>query len=151
MDPNEILSRDLGEWDAEITVLAGPAPSVSHGRMSARLVAGGRWLVMDYENPESGFGGHGVYGWDESAARFVGTWVDNMTGTLRIMHGTADADGVVSYEVEIPTPGGPMVNRQRTSAPSADVRRFTSAMVGPDGSEFPVMEAIYRRRSARGR
>ncbi len=144
---NEILERDLGEWEAAVTVFAGPgAPATSIGHLSARLVAGGNWLVLDYLNPMSGFGGHGVYGWDEAAGHFVGTWVDNLTATLRILKGTHDPEtGAVTYVGEIDGPQGRMELRQRTVAPEPDVRRFTSTIILPDGKEFVVMEAIYRR------
>lgn len=148
MDPQAILSRDVGVWRADVTVHMGPnAPSTSTGSMTGRLVAGGRWLVLDYLNPESGFGGHGVYGWDAAADCFVGTWVDNMTGTLRVMRGTWDeATGAVTYEGEIVGPPT-FKNRQVTTAPTGGVRHFSSDILLPDGQWAQVMSAVYTRQA----
>jgi hypothetical protein len=53
---------DLGVWDADVEVLAGPAPSRTSGSMTSRAACGGVWLVSDFETA-SGFAGHGIQTW----------------------------------------------------------------------------------------
>lgn len=148
MTPLERLARDVGTYDAEITVHLGPgAPSVSRGTLTGRLVAGDRWLVLDYLNPDSGFGGHGVYGWDAAQGCFVGTWVDNMTGSLRILRGHVDEPtGAVVYEGALDGPHGPMRTRETTTWDGPATRRFTSEVAVGDGPWMTVMSAAYKRR-----
>ena len=142
-----VLRKDVGTWDAEITVLSGPgAPSVSRGVLHNKLVAGDRWLVSEYHNESTGFGGHGLYGWDPIQGCYVGTWVDNQTRTLRIMRGQWDAaTDTMTYEVEIDGPQ-PMTNRQITRTLDEVTSEFRSSIVLPDGEERVVMTALYRKR-----
>lgn len=145
-EPRDVLAREVGSWAAEITVHIGPgAPSVSHGRLEGRLVAGGAWLVTEYRNPGTGFEGHGVYGWDAVACAFTGTWVDNGTMALRVMHGRWDPDSeTMVYEAHIEHPTA-MTHRQITRWHGRDARDFSSSVVFPDGKERLVMTAQYRR------
>ncbi len=53
-------------------------------------LVGGSSLVIDFAN-DSGFQGHGVYGWDPAKQKYVGTWVDPMRTFLSPMEGTWDA------------------------------------------------------------
>ena len=59
----ERLGKDVGEWNAG-TPQPGAAPQSSKGRLSGRLISGGRWLVTDFKNHTTGFEGHGIYGYN---------------------------------------------------------------------------------------
>ena len=91
------LRKDVGEWNAEITVTPQPgaAPQASTGRLSGRLICGGRWLVTEFKNQTTGFEGHGIYGYNAASSRYVGTWVDSMQNHLWKYEGTVDPTGKI--------------------------------------------------------
>src|SRR5579864_1256485 len=90
MDEIRVFETDVGTWDAEIEAFQPGDVQKSRGTMSGRLL-GGRWLVLDFKN-ETGFEGHGIYGWDPAAQSYVGTWVDSMRGFLVTGRGHWDAE-----------------------------------------------------------
>jgi hypothetical protein len=56
----------------------------------SRLICDGLWLVSDFEG-SSGFGGHGVHGYDVEKKKYVGTWIDSMSTLLHAKEGEWDA------------------------------------------------------------
>lgn len=85
----ERLKKDVGEWDATITVTPSPGatPQESTGRLVGRLISGGRWLITDFKNHTTGFEGHGIYGYNVASKRYVGTWVDAQKASLSMAPG----------------------------------------------------------------
>jgi hypothetical protein len=149
-DPTTLFAKDLGTWDARVTVtFPGAPPQLSNGVTVNRLV-GGRWLSVDYRNAESGFEGHGLYGWDAARGAYVGTWVDNMRGSLVIAEGRWDADTrTMTYTSEVPGPGGTSMRlREVTETTGPDTQVMRSFIPGPDGAELEFMRVEYTRRPA---
>jgi hypothetical protein len=94
-DPQEVLMRDIGVWDAKIKAyLNGPdaAPNTSDGVETVRLLEGSRWLTIEVQGEFGGmpFRGHGHYGYDPFKKKYVGSWVDNHSVALLISEGTYD-------------------------------------------------------------
>lgn len=145
----ELLKKDVGEWDATITITPGPgaAPQASTGRLVGRLISGGRWLVTDFKNHTTGFEGHGIYGYNPASKRYVGTWVDDMRSSLHVGEGQWDpATKTMTYRWSATMPGGqPMTWRETTEVVSEDERVFRILFPAPDGSDFEMMRAVYRR------
>jgi hypothetical protein len=143
-----ILARDAGVWDAEITIHPGPnAPPVpSRGVSTNRLACGGRWLIADFKN-ETGFEGHGVYGYDPAKRAYVSTWVDNMRSFLVVATGHYDPDRrVMTSTSEGNLPDGRTLRwREETEVVDDDTRVFRQFFPGPDG-EFQTMTVKYTRR-----
>jgi hypothetical protein len=144
----EVFQKDVGTWDAtvEVRVSPGAEPMVSKGVSTSRLAFGGRWLITDFEN-ETGFGGHGVYGWDPGKQRYTGVWVDPMRTSLTVMEGTYDAEArKMTMHGELKrADGSTLAWREVTETVDADTQVFRSFMPGPDG-EFEMMKVTYRRR-----
>ncbi len=144
----ELLGADAGLWSASVEVRPAPgAPAqTSEGTLVARMC--GPWLVTDFKNETSGFEGHGIYGWDSVAGRFVGTWVDPMRRGLVVMHGKWDPDArTLTFVGEMGRPDGSRMRwREVTERPSDDERIFRSFVPSPDGGEVEVMTVHYRRR-----
>ena len=69
---HDVLKKDVGDWLAEITITPGlGAPQQkSKGRMTGKLISGGRWLVTEFKNLTTGFEGHGIYGYDKAAGHY---------------------------------------------------------------------------------
>jgi hypothetical protein len=143
----EILARDAGTWDAEVSINpgGGAPPIASRGVSTSRMTCGGRWLVTDFQN-ETGFEGHGVVGYDPARGRYVSTWVDNMRSFLVITTGTWDAARrVMTFHSEA-TIGGKQVRwREETETVGDDRRVFRQYFPGPDG-ELETMSVTYVRR-----
>ena len=82
---HKILAQDAGTWDATLAVyMEGPdaKPVVSQGVETNTLMAGGLWLLSDFRGEFDGqpFHGRSRLGYDPKKGKYVGTWVDSMTG-----------------------------------------------------------------------
>jgi len=145
-----VFQKDVGTWDAHIVVRPGPGQpeQVSRGVTVNRLVAGGRWLVTEFRNETTGFEGHGVYGWDATKKKYVGTWVDDMRSFLSVAEGTWDEQArTMTYRNELTRPDGNVMRwREVTESRDADTQVFRTLFAGPDGSEFEAMTVTYTRR-----
>lgn len=143
------LRKDAGEWDAAITVTPQPGapPQSSTGRLSARLISAGRWLVTDFKNHTTGFEGHGIYGFNPASKRYVGTWVDDMRTNLYVGEGSYDEEtSTMTYEWKATMPDGRnMAWRETSKLVSEDERLFRVLFALPDGAEFEMMRVVYRR------
>jgi hypothetical protein len=145
---HRVLAKDVGSWDAEVEVrFPGAPPQRSKGLAHNRLICGGQWLVSDYRSDESGFEGHGLYGYDPQLGCYTGVWVDPMRSFLAPMRGTWDADTrTMTFVGEALTPRGPIKWRETTESVDDDTRVFRSFMPAPSGGEAEVMTVVYRRR-----
>jgi hypothetical protein len=145
-----LLATDAGTWDAEVTIHPGPGapPLPSRGVSVGRMGCGGRWLLVDFKN-ETGFEGHGVYGYDPARRAFVGTWVDNLREFLVVAVGSYDPDRrVMTYVTEATLADGRTLRwREETERTDDDTRRFRQLFPGPDGGDFEMMTVVYRRRT----
>lgn len=144
-----LLQKDVGEWDAALTITPGPgAPTqASVGRLVGRLIAGGRWLITDFKNHTTGFEGHGIYGFNPASRRYVGTWVDDMRTNLHVGEGEWDAASrTMTFVWKATMPNGqPMAWKETSHLVSDTEQLFRVLFPLPDGGEFEMMHAIYRR------
>lgn len=145
----ELLKKDVGEWDATITVTPGPGapPQESTGRLVGRLISGGRWLITDFKNHTTGFEGHGIYGYNPATKRYVGTWVDDMRTSIYVGEGEWDERSqTMTYTWSAALPNGKTMSWKETSETvSENERVFLVLFPGPDGREFEMMRVFYRR------
>lgn len=145
-DAIKLFDKDIGTWDGEIEVRPpGAEPQRSKGVMTNRVL-GGRWLIAEFKN-ETGFEGHGIYGWDDAKQAYVGTWVDPMRGTLSIGEGTYDEPSrTMTYRFELSHGGKPFVARDVTQFVDPDTQVFRSFIEMGDAPPHEVVTATYRRR-----
>jgi Protein of unknown function (DUF1579) len=142
-----VLHKDLGEWDVELEVTPYPGADANRttGVADNRLVAG-RWLVSDLTT-ESGFSGHGVYGWDPARRAYVVIWVDAMSGG--IAHGTGswdEASRTMTYDFEVELQDQMVRYREVTQEVAEGDRLYRNLRTMPDGREHEVIRATHRRR-----
>ncbi|HET7903919.1 MAG TPA: DUF1579 family protein [Candidatus Eisenbacteria bacterium] len=143
-----VFQKDVGEWDAvlEVRPQPGAPPLVQKGVYRNRMV-GGRWLIVDYSS-DSGFEGHGVYGWDHDLGKYVGTWVDSMQGSIARSIGTWDpAARTMTFETEATHGGRPFRYREITQAMPDGTQVYRNLVPLPTGEEFEMIRSVYRRRS----
>jgi hypothetical protein len=141
-----VLHKDLGTWDTELTITPypGATPTVTRGVTTNRLV-GGRWMVTDHET-ESGFAGHGIFGWDPTAGHYVGTWVDSMGPGIARGVGTWDPGAaVMTYAMQVEVAGKEYRYTERMRTVEDGLHEYSNVVPVPDG-EHEVIHATYRRR-----
>jgi Protein of unknown function (DUF1579) len=144
VDELKLFEQDLGSWDAEIEVNLPNGVEKSKGKMTSWLV-GGRWLVVDFKN-ETGFEGHGVYGYDSDQKRYVGTWVDSMRGFLARGVGSWDPETrKMTYTYEHTAGGRQMAWREETTKNPDGSQTFQVIMKGPAGADQVMMKVAYRK------
>ena len=142
-----VLAEDVGVWDGEAEIRTGPgAPPMRHKAMTTYRLVGGRWLTLDYK-ADSGFEGHGVYGWDPTKRKYAGIWVDSMQTTIARGEGTWDpATRTATYTFETMGPNGIVRYRETIERPDRDTRIYRNLMPGRDGTEFEMIHVVHKRR-----
>lgn len=144
-----LLAEDVGTWDARLELRFGPdaEPTTTAGVADYRMV-GGKWLVGDITT-ESGFAGHGVWGWSPERDCYVGIWVDVAGAGMSDLTGTWDAaNATMTYEARLSFQGITTVYWEITRRVDADTREYRNLMKTPDGKEYEALSATYRRRPA---
>ncbi|MCW5980016.1 MAG: DUF1579 domain-containing protein [Bryobacteraceae bacterium] len=142
-----VFERDVGDWEADIEIRPGPGtpPVRQKGGATNRTICGGRWLVVEHRS-ETGFEGHGVYGWDPSKDRYTGAWVDSMQTCITRSEGTWDAAGrTMTFETEAVHQGRVIRYREIIQTLDDGSRLYRNIVPMPDGSEFEMIRAMYRR------
>jgi hypothetical protein len=142
-----VLATSAGDWDAEleITPFPGADPERTKGVATNRMV-GGRWLVSDIRT-ESGFEGHGIYGWDPATGSYIATWVDVAGGGMGRATGTWDeASGTMTYDFEVAHQGQTLRYREATRTVDDTTKTYSNVVPTPDGGEHEMIKATYRRR-----
>jgi hypothetical protein len=143
-----VFDKDLGTWDAESEIHPAPgaAPMRQRGVFESRLVAG-RWLVTDYRS-DSGYEGHGVYGWDDLKGHYVGTWVDSMGGPMAHSLGTWDATTrTMTYVTEVGDPPNERRYREITRTLRDGAQEYQNLVRAADGTEFLLIRIVTTRRT----
>ncbi len=90
----EQYKRDVGEWTCDISFWMAPdsEPQTTKGTESNRML-GDMWLISEFKADFGGtpFEGCGLFGFDPSTEKYVGSWVDSMSPYVTHMQGTWDA------------------------------------------------------------
>jgi hypothetical protein len=152
---HRLLHKDVGTWDAEITVFSpveGAPPMKSKGTETCEVLPGGMWLVSRFKGEMIGmpFSGIGTTGYDPVEKKYVGTWVDSMSPHLMIMKGEYDPatkNLTSTGEGRDATTGQMFTSKQISRHIDDTTRTFEMHMPGPDGEQFKVMEITYKRRA----
>jgi len=147
-EATEVFEKDVGVWDVEMQIR--PAPGVPPVRLAGvsmnRRIGGGRWLVVDHR-AESGFEGHGIYGWDPSTGKYTGAWVDSTQTSITRSEGTWDAAARTMTFLTTGTHGDKQIGYREITESMADGTRVYRNMIPtPDGGEFEMIRAVYRRK-----
>lgn len=145
------LRRLVGDWDLDIEMPVGPGqpPMRSRGCDSSRMV-GDFWLVSEGKNNDFPYVCRLTLGYDVRARRYVGTWLDSMSGYLWHYVGSVDATGErLTLETEGPFPpgGGRLVKfREVTEFKTPDHRVFTSSRLSDGGHWQEQLRINFRRK-----
>lgn len=144
-----VLAKDEGVWDAETEIRPAPGaqPVKMRGVSTNKRIGGGRWLVVDYR-AESGFEGHGIYGWDAATEKYTGAWVDSMQTAISRAEGSWDPTAkTMAYDVEVTHGGRKIRYREITQTQPDGSLLYRNLVPTGDGGEFEMIRTTYRRRA----
>lgn len=145
------LEQLAGEWEADVeAIVPGQEPLKSKGTESVRKI-GGFWVLAENKGEFQGqpYTGLLTLGYDAGKERYVGTWIDSMTGYLWTYEGTVDSTGkVLTLETEGPShaPGEVANFKEVLELKSRDHKVFTSYIQGEDGEWTRMVRIDYRRK-----
>ncbi len=154
---HQILFRDLGVWDAEFSLWhAGPdaPPMTGKAVETNRRLEDGLWVLSEYrcQIGPMPFVGHGQFGYDPVANKYVGTWVDTMSPYLSTMQGTHDqaTDTLTMFSTSRDPQSGKLSQGKSVSEYHDSNRRTLTLYMLQDGTEDQWekhMEIRYTRRA----
>jgi len=146
-DAIAVLASFVGTWDVALTIRPTPtAPPISQRAVVTNRLVGGRWLVVDHRT-ESGFEGHGVYGWDDDVVRYTGIWVDGAgAGVVRVW-GLWDATSrTLTWDCETVHAGRAHKYREITTTRADGTRLYRHLVPTSEGGEHEMITAVHTRR-----
>jgi len=147
------LQQFVGNWESETqaTMTPGEAPVVSKGTEEVEPL-GAFWTITEVKSTmmDKPFTGTMTLGYDTDKQKFIGTWVDSMTGKLWEYEGNVDAAGKkLTLETEGACPMHPgKVTRfkEEIELKSPDHKVFTSSMLDDNGQWVTMMVSnAYRK------
>jgi hypothetical protein len=148
----------VGSWEVNARCFNGPGgtPMESQGTSTVRWIMGERFLQEEFKGEFMGksFQGLGLFGYDNVKQKYVSTWLDDMTTTIFVSEGTADADGkVFTFEGKMSDPmTGEKEKPTRCIVKVTDQNKHTFEMIDlSGGKETKMMEMTYTRRAANER
>lgn len=146
---HEHLAPFIGTWDAEVKMWMGPGePQVSSGVMSNTWILGGRFVEQKYQGHTYGFEGRGLFGYNKSAGKFEGLWVDNCSTMMQTDTGEYDAGTKTFTMISRMSCGemGEMTKRSIITVHSPDKHTMEMYFAPKDGPEGKCMEITYTRK-----
>lgn len=143
------LERFVGRWESTSTCSMNPAqPVQGHGEEVVRSL-GGLWVVAEGRGEMGPMSMNYLMtlGYDAAKKKFVGIWVDSVTGVMWNYQGSVDeTTNTLTLESEGPMPDGSTVKmRDTTVFVDANHRTFTSEMQGPDGQWMTMVSGEAHR------
>ena len=146
----DIFKSDVGTWDAEIIMSAGPGePEITKGSETNRML-GGFWLLTDFKGKMMGldFEGHGIYSYDAEKKQYTGIWMDSLSAQKMDMTGKYDkSTKTLTMEGMAPGPDGKPAKHVLSTKTHADGSRVMTMHIGEGESAFKMFEMKYTKRA----
>ncbi len=147
------LQQFVGNWEYESQAYMAPdkPPMLSKGTETVRPV-GGFWIMDEITGTmfDKPFTGLMTLGYDTNKQKYVGSWVDSMTGQSWDYEGTVDPTGkILTLESEgmCPMRPGKITKfKEVMTLKDANHKVFTSSMLGEDGNWVTTMTSEARRK-----
>lgn len=147
------LQQFVGEWESETEALMTPDQPPVKSKGTERVSSlGGFWTVSEIKSTmmDMPFTGNLTLGYDPAKKKYVGTWVDSVSGQLWRYEGNVDPTGktlTLDTEGVCPmNPGKVSQFKEVISVEDKDHKVFTSSILGDDGKWKTMMTSHAWRR-----
>lgn len=152
-EQHQELEAEVGVWDAETKMWMEPESKAAVGKaIETNTMFGEAWLLSDFEGEFAGFSfqGHGQFGYDPIAKKYVGTWIDTMSPYLSVMEGERDPSGklIMLSKGRDPATGNENVTKLVSTMIDDDHKKFEmyAPVPGQQDQWWKMMEVHYTRR-----
>ncbi len=150
---HKVLESLVGTWDANVKYYINPIkPLESKGVMTRTMILGGNYLQESFQGDFTGknFAGLAIIGYDYNKDKFMTTWCDSMSTSMRLTQGSFDSrkKTLTSFGEEFePNTKKMMKIRDVLKIISADeqVLEMYAQPAGAD-KDFKIMEVHYTRK-----
>jgi len=145
---HEFLAKNIGTWQGKITMWMGPdtEPMKTESTATYTAMLDGRFVKCEMAGVMPGMGpynGFAIYGFDNVAQKFQGTWIDNCGTGMAIGTGELSSDGkklTWSYSYTCPIAKKPATMREIETITSPTTKTLETWSTDPkSGKEFKMM------------
>jgi hypothetical protein len=149
---HEMLAKDNGQWDEEITLWMAPGapPTTSTATAENKMIMGGRYQHSMHRGTFAGmpFEGMSIVGYDNLRKVFVSSWVDNMGTGIMYMEGKWDpASRSIHFEGKMSDPmAGKEVPVREVFKIVDDNNQLLTMYNTVNGKELKAMEIKFKRK-----
>lgn len=147
------LMKSAGTYDVSVkTMMPGVPPTESKGTATIEGILDGRFIVESMKSPNFMGGpweGRGIYGYDNTTKKHVGTWCDSWGTMLMNMEGTCDGScKVVTLTSNFVDPATKTTKTMKAVSKEISADEFVLELsdVEKGGKETKMMEINYKRK-----
>lgn len=122
-DHHRMLHDAVGEWTGTLTMTMPGMPNEPMACSESVSKFGEFWITTEFRSDFMGmpYRGRAVQGYDVQRGKYVGTWIDTMSGFLNIMEGEYNpATGETIMEWEAPDMTGQMAVHRSVTVKEGD-------------------------------
>ena len=149
---HQMLAKDDGEWNGEITMWMAPGapPSKSTTTAVNKMIMGGRYQESKHSGSFMGqpFEGYSLLGYDNAKKIFQSTWIDNMgTGFMHLEGQWDPQTKTINFKGTSVDPStGKEMQVRETFKWIDDNTQLMEMFMQQDGKEFKSMEIKFTRK-----
>lgn len=149
---HEMLAKDTGTWNAEMTFWSpdSPEPMKYTSVATYKMILGGKYQEANYTGDMMGmpFEGKGTVAYDNAKEEFVSTWIDNMGTGMMVSKGKYDeASKTLTFTGTMVDPVTKKEKQIKEIITYIDENTQKMEMFDVDnGKEFKSMEILSKRK-----
>lgn len=150
---HEMLAKDTGTWDAEMTFWMpdSPEPQKAKSVATYKMILDGKYQEGTFKGEMFGmsFEGRGMTAYDNASKEFITTWIDNMGTGMLVSRGQYDeASKSITFSGNMVDPVTGKEKKVKEVITYIDDKNQKMEMfeVNSDGTEFKNMEILSKKR-----
>ena len=150
---HEMLAKDTGTWDAEMTFWMPDSPEPQKYKSVAeyKMILDGKYQEGMYKGNmgEMPFEGRGITAYDNASKEYIATWIDNMGTGMLVSRGQYDeANKTLTFNGAMvdPVTGKEKKIKEIITYIDENTQKMEMFDIDANGKEFKNMEILSKRR-----
>jgi len=150
---HEMLAKDTGTWDAEMTfwMPESPEPMKATSVATYKMILDGKYQEGVFKGDMWGmaFEGRGMTAYDNASKEFIATWIDNMGTGMLVSRGQYDeASKSITFNGNMvdPVTGKEKKIKEIITYIDDNTQKLEMFDIDANGKEFKNMEILSKRR-----